>query len=760
MNPLLDQFVSEARDLLETVGSTLLELERSYDPERINRVFRAIHTIKGGSGLFEIEPFTVAVHQAEDLLDALREGRGRFGDEVAEGLLATVDQVSRWLDELEADGRLADDAELRSRRLVERLAELDTFRGSEVPDGSNAPDDELRVPEWFSAWPEGLRKEVVAAAEAEPGRPLVFVEYRPDEECFFTGIDPVLLATAVPGLAALVAEVPEGTPSLADLDPHRCHLVLRAVYVAEPEEVRGGFAFVEDEVQLRVGALDRPPEPPLAESPELLETARLLVDEQLRSLAVDGPEPLLEGRLRSAATLADRVVAHLAVDRPASRALARALEQRAVDPMIAHFRDLRAAIASHEASATAPVHPVDEGTPTSSPGRVARHLKVEVERVDALMDLAGELVVAKNALPYLARRATEEYGASRLAKELMEHYGVFSRICEELQSAVTSVRMMAVGNAFGRFPRLVRDLSRRQGKAVRLVLEGEDTEADKAIVEDLAEPLVHLVRNAIDHGIESPEQRMAEGKPREATLRLVARPATDRVEIVVSDDGRGIDPGVVRERARQRGLDTPEALDAMSDAELVQLVFAPGFSTAASVSDVSGRGVGMDAVRSAVEALSGSVRLDSQPGRGTAVTLTLPLSTAVSRIMMVEVGEHVFGLPMSVICETLRVPRHAVRRIKDREGVVVRGGLLPVYRLRNLLGLRTGEPRAEEHIVVMEVDGEEAAIIVDRLVEGMDVVMKPLSGVMAGIGPYRGTTLLGDGRVLLVLDMEEVVRCP
>jgi len=768
VNPLLDQFLAEARDLLAQAGEAVLDLERGVDPERVHQAFRAVHTIKGGSGLFDIEPVTVLVHTAEDLLDGIRDGRTRFDGELADALLSAFDQVGRWLDALEASEALPPDAEASATALVDRLAMLRPGAAPSVPsapDGPNAPPDVDGS--WFERWPEATRRSIAEAARDAPGASLVLVAYRPDPDCFYTGIDPLLLVSAGPGLLGISAELPPDVPALDAVDPLRCYTVLHAVYLADPEEVRDNFTFVEDEVEIRVGATPDAPAGPTPTS--LVEAARTLVAEQIESLSVDGDPGVLEARLRSSARIADAVARRLHLDERADAALDVATEEADATPLLGHLDEIAARIEAR--SDESPGLPQEVTAPGSEPRalasspptadrRLQRHLKVEVERVDALMDLAGELVVAKNALPYLARRATDTYASPRLAKELMEHYAVFSRICEELQSAVTSVRMMAVGNAFGRFPRLVRDLARKQSKEVDLVLDGEGTEADKAIVEDLAEPLVHLVRNAIDHGIEPPDERAAAGKSRQAVLRLSARPAADRVEIEVRDDGRGIEPARVRAKALARRLHTAEELDAMSDAQAIQLVFAPGFSTAERISEISGRGVGLDAVRSAVDAMGGSVRLDSTPGLGTSVILTLPLSTAVSRIMMVEVAEHTFGLPMSVICETLRVPTTAIRRIKDRECVVVRDNLRPLYRLRELLALDPGSPRSEEHIVVMEVDGEEAAVVVDRLVEGMDVVMKPLTGVMAGVGPYRGTTLLGDGRVLLILDMEEVIRCP
>ena len=385
---------------------------------------------------------------------------------------------------------------------------------------------------------------------------------------------------------------------------------------------------------------------------------------------------------------------------------------------------------------------------------------MDLERIDALMDLVGELVVAKNALPYLARRAEDVHGARELAREIKAQHAVIHRVTEALQAAVMQVRMIPLSHVFQRFPRLVRDLSRRLGKPIRLVVEGEEAEADKNVVEDLAEPLVHLLRNACDHGIEPPDEREAAGKPREGTVRLRAVAHDDHVVIEVSDDGRGMDPAVIRRKAYEKGVIGEQELESLDDQAALQLIFAPGFSTAERVSDVSGRGVGMDAVRAMVRRVGGEVRVHSVPGAGTTVRLVLPLSVAVSQVMIVEAGGQHFGVPVEAIRETVRVPAADIHRVKDREAVVLRDRLVPVHRLHRLLGLEEGERPEEEALLVVRVDGETAALVVDRFHEGVDVIQKPLEGVMAHFTIYAGTALLGDGRVLLVLNLRELLRCP
>jgi two-component system, chemotaxis family, sensor kinase CheA len=331
-----------------------------------------------------------------------------------------------------------------------------------------------------------------------------------------------------------------------------------------------------------------------------------------------------------------------------------------------------------------------------------------------------------------------------------------------MQSAIMAVRMLPVSEVFDRFPRLVRDVARKLGKHIELVIHGEDTVADKNIIEVLGDPLLHIIRNSIDHGIEPPEEREAAGKPAQATVMVRAFQESDQVVIEVTDDGRGIDPEKIKASAQAKGIVDADAASRMSDQDAVNLVFRAGFSTAASVSDLSGRGVGMDVVLTTVEKAGGSVKISSRKGDGTAVRLSLPLTMAVTRVMMVEAGGGMlFGIPMDQIAETVRVPRSSIRRIKLSDSFVLRDTIVPVMRLDRVLGLEApvwiGDGDEEDAVLVVRVGGSMAGLVVDHFREGMDVVLKPFAGVLSSVAGYAGTALLGDGRVLLVLNLKELL---
>ncbi len=387
-------------------------------------------------------------------------------------------------------------------------------------------------------------------------------------------------------------------------------------------------------------------------------------------------------------------------------------------------------------------------------------LKVDQEKIDRLMNLIGEMVVAKNALPYLANRAESVFGVRELSREIKAQYAVINRVAEEMQDTIMQVRMMPVSFIFQRFPRMVRDISRKLGKEVNLILEGETTEADKNIIEALADPLIHIVRNSLDHGLELPDVRKAAGKSIEGTLIIRASQESDRVVIEIIDDGKGIDPDVIKNKAYEKGLIDETTLERISDKEAVNLVFAAGFSTADVISDLSGRGVGMDVVRSAVERVNGTVGIESEVGKGTRLFLSLPLSMAVTNVMIIESNQQIFGVPMDMVVETVRVPFQQIRTIKHKQTTVLRGRIVPLLSLNELLAQNKAQIANEDDeyaTLIIRVHGENVGILVDDFRETVDIILKPMTGIFGGLSGYSGAALLGDGSVLMVLNPRELI---
>jgi two-component system chemotaxis sensor kinase CheA len=379
-------------------------------------------------------------------------------------------------------------------------------------------------------------------------------------------------------------------------------------------------------------------------------------------------------------------------------------------------------------------------------GAQLRSVRVDAASLDSLASLVDELVIAKNALAH-------DHGETR---EAASRRAVLDRVVAELHAAVTAMRLVGLGRLFGRFPRQVREIGRELGKEVEFVVSGGDVAVDKAVVEGLYEPLLHLIRNALDHGLESGAERLAAGKRQTAVLSLSARAAGETITVDVSDDGRGLDLGRIRAKAVQRGVASQEEAAALSDAEAADLIFAPGFSTAAEVSDLSGRGVGMDAVRTAVAALGGRITLINRPGQGLTVRLLLPASVVLAKVLAVKAGGESFGVPLDTVAEMHRVRRDEVQSIRAGRAYVRREAVTPLLRLSDLLGLQAAPD--DESFPVISLPGEDGpvGVQIDEIGERFEAPLRPMGGVLSGFPGVLGTVLRGDGQVLLVLDMREL----
>jgi two-component system chemotaxis sensor kinase CheA len=742
---LLEQFITEGREMLAEAVENLLALERApNDKERINRLFRSIHTVKGSSGLFDIPPVTRVLHAAEDMFMAVRERGLALMPEMVDAALTALDLVTRWVDELErtenlptgAD-RLAADLAARLRGYFDQPAPKTPAPGGAAPAGAAPTAAAPPLVTWFDA-------ATLARLARQPG-PFHLIIYRPGESCFFKGEDPLYLALATPGLAGFACAWRQPCAPLDTLDPYHCNLDFYLITDAPPEAIAKNFRYVAQDITI----LHLPPGsfagPRVAD--KLPAVTHDLLQFNAQMMSHQAPAAEQAGRLASARHAAAGALREAGLHTQAA-SLAKAATAEA----------LCAAIAAILTPVAAPKETLEAAEEPREAGGVRKMLRVDKEKFDVLMNLVGELVVAKNSLPYLARRAEEQYGVRALARDIKDEYGVIDRIAQDLQNAVMAVRMMPVGQVFGRFPRLVRDLARKLGKQVDLVITGEETEADKNVIESLFDPLLHMVRNSLDHGIEPPAERQAAGKKPTATLTLAARQDGDQAVIEIIDDGRGIDPEVIKRKALERGLIDEAGLNSMTDQDAAMLIFAAGFSTAETVSDVSGRGVGMDVVRAAVEKAGGGITLSSVLHQGTTLRLSLPLSMAVTRVMTVRLEGRLFGIPMEAVLETVKIPRERIIRIKAAEAFVLRDEIIPLRQLADLLDLgRANDDQAERAVLVVRVAGQILGLGVAAFGEVMEVILKPMDGVLSRITGYSGTCLLGDGRVLLVLDLKGLI---
>ncbi len=873
---LLESFVAEARELLQSSAAALLVLEKHQgDEAAINEVFRSVHTLKGSVGLFDFPAFTKLVHAGEDVLSAVREGALELSSALVDTLLDTLDQVSAWVDDIANNAALAAGADGVSKDMTARLrAVLPADYGVVQSTRPGATAADLTAVDWLAALPEADR--LAAFTAAMDGAEILAVEYAPGRDCFFSGEDPFILFRQFAGLHSLTIGPTEPWGAIDAYDPYCCTLCFHALVAASRAEVEGVFRYVVEQVRLApvapqglisvagdgTGAPDNtdfveaarglitaaewpafrrlvdarrqttPPSHLLASALAGLEAVltvafpdptwlAALVDciekgepdphplpfppaepapppaiaaarpspvgrraEQATITALGAISPMAAGILTSQRAILsppmppDRLAVILdSTARTVANVLA-AEGRRGTDTM-AWSAAVDAARTQNDAAAVLEVldrwliadeavaPSLEDGSRQAVPETAAKEakqanrvLKVDQARIDALMNLIGELVVSKNSLPFMARRAERVHGSREMAREIKDIHAVIDRLAQEMQSAIMAVRMLPVSDVFDRFPRLVRDVSRKLGKQIDLVIEGADTAADKNIIEALNDPLLHVVRNAIDHGIELPEDRDDVGKPTRATVVLRAFQESDQVVIEVVDDGRGIDPEMIKRSALSKGVIDDERAARLSDQEAVNLVFTPGFSTVSKISDLSGRGVGMDVVVNGVQKAGGAVTITSVKDVGTTVRLSLPLSMAVTRVMVVEAcGGMLFGVPMDQIAATVRVHRNDVQHLKQSQAFVLRDAIVPLIRLDRLLGVEPpawfGDGNEEDAVLVVRSGGSPVGLVVDQFHEGMDIILKPFDGILANIRGYSGSALLGDGHVLLVLNLKE-----
>jgi two-component system chemotaxis sensor kinase CheA len=404
----------------------------------------------------------------------------------------------------------------------------------------------------------------------------------------------------------------------------------------------------------------------------------------------------------------------------------------------------------------------DPQTPAAkAASRAAETIRVDTERLDQLMDLAGQLVISRAQLSRIAERLKNSQQSRETVRELLEAVHQLDRVSDGIQKGVMDIRMVPIGPLFARFTRVVRDIGRATGKQIRLEIIGEKTELDKRMIDELGDPLVHLVRNAADHGIELPEVRQAAGKPAQGTVTLAAHHRGNSIVIEVRDDGRGLDPERILRKALEKGLLSPSEAERLSESQIYQLIWKPGLSTAEKVTDVSGRGMGMDIVKTKIEELSGTVAIASERGKGTTITIKLPLTLAILPSLMVEIAGDTFAIPMEVVTEIVHVTAERIRTVHGQRMTTVRGRVMPLVHLDEVLHFHqrhdaacAAEDVAQEGTVVIVGEmGQEIGLIVQRVLGEEDVVIKSLAENYRNIAGVAGASVLGDGRVALILDI-------
>lgn len=712
--------------------SCLLALEPG-DEESIHVIFRAAHSIKGGAGTFGFDNVTSFTHLVETLLDEMRDGRRSIQPGDVELLLASVDCI-RLLIEAARDGADYDE---------EKVAQTCSLLELSLTQGSTTEVE----PE-----PEPAPQTSTVAISDDKQWLITFV---PEHHLVQTGNDPLLMFDALAELGQLtvLAQVND-LPALCDMDPQELYLSwqLELITRASEADIREIFEWVEDECTLDVVLQSAGSDDSLdisAPQEQSLVAAQTSTSPAVDSPAVDGPaleSPAVDGPALDSPAVDSPALDSPAVDSPA-------LDSPAVEsPAPEQVSENQLT----PAQGTALNNKAKTGRTKTEKGagqkQDAGSIRVGVDKVDSLINLVGELVITQSMLSELST----DFDMDKVEK-LQSGLEQLLQNTKELQESVMRIRMLPISFAFNRFPRLVHDLSLKTGKAIELILKGEQTELDKTVMEQIGDPLVHLVRNAVDHGIEPGDVRLAAGKSEKGTICLDAYHQGGNIVIEISDDGGGIDRKAVFNKAVQKGL--VDESSTLSDAQVFDLLFEPGFSTAKEVSDISGRGVGMDVVKKNIQALGGRIQVQSQPGQGSTFKVHLPLTLAILDGQLVRVGSEVYIIPLIVIVESLQAKPELINRVSGdmllyrlREDNVP---VLPIYQLFNLPADTKEVDNAL--LVVVEADGQKVGLMVDDLLAQQQVVIKSLKDNYLQVDGISGATILGDGSVAMILDIPGMI---
>jgi two-component system chemotaxis sensor kinase CheA len=681
MAEIREVFFQECEEQLGELESGLLRMQDgTTDAETVNAVFRAVHSIKGGAGIFALDVLVRFAHVFETSLDAIRSGKLQAEPHVMALLLRAADVL---MDLVRAARKGEAVPESRTQGLVDEFKSLAAGGGAKP--AAAAPAAPPPPP-----------------AAATPKRTWI-VRLTPHASLYVKANEAALLLRELLRLGEAEVEIDTSQlPRLADLDPEGAYLSWTVTLTTDRDAaaVREVFDFVEDDCDLDV--FEQP---------------------QFNFFGMDDPAPEAAG--------GDAVQAGSPV----------AIKPETTPP-------------HHEAEAAAVPHPVDVmAAQAEAPSSVSATIRVDLDRVDRMIDLVGELVITEAMLSQRVLEAgLARTSAVAMALEELE------ALTREIQDSVMAIRAQPVRSVFQRMPRLVRELAIQTSKQVRLIMEGEGTEVDKTVIERISDPLTHMIRNAIDHGLESTKGRVAAGKPVEGLVRLTALHRSGRIVIEVADDGAGINRARVRAKAVERGLISADAQ--LTDDEIDNLIFLPGFSTADTVSDISGRGVGMDVVRRSVQAMGGRISINSRPGLGSTFTLSLPLTLAVLDGMVVKTREQTLIIPLGAVLETLRPNTTDIYPLDNRTSVLaLRGGYVPIVDVGEVLefGQRSSVPEQSVALLVESEGGSRAILLVDEIQGQRQVVIKSIEANYRAVYGIAAATVMGDGHVALILDVDAIV---
>ncbi|MFA9395401.1 MAG: Hpt domain-containing protein [Halodesulfovibrio sp.] len=779
----LRDFIEEAIENTADLSNGLLELEQNPDDndDLVNDLFRFFHNLKGNSGIIGFHELNSLTHEAETLLNQTRKGELPVTQGLIDTLLRCVDFIDTLVNKIDAESGLVPQFDLSEILSVLRHA-VEHGEFPEVAKDAPAPapvEEPVQEAEEVEEIPEYDKEDmdifIVTLTQQRVAVELAVKELEKDssQEEFINSLYRSLVTTQN-SCSYMQYDKPrvqaERTAGLvdsgrnADMDfALMLDLLLQEIEILNDmiDAELAVFSLCIDTSARLKGVGERSPEPQkeLELNLELPDTGS--ADSPVSFVAnalVEEPEPEPEPVQEAPKPAPKPAVPTKPVEPVEPVESVKPVATPALKPAPKPAPKPEAKAASKPAAAPAPAKAKEKAPAKQQKPKSSSTIRVDHEKLDHLMNLIGELIINRNRYTMLARNleSGQNVDIQEVAQSLTETTYAMARISDDLQDTIMKVRMVPVSSVFSRFPRLVRDLSRKSGKQVELIMQGEETELDKSVVEVIGDPLVHLIRNAMDHGVESEEDRLKAGKQGKGTVHLRAYYRGNSVAIEIEDDGKGIDPEKMREVAVKKGILGADEAKLLDDREAMELIFAPGFSSAETITDISGRGVGMDVVRTNIKNLKGSVSINSELGKGTRFTLTLPLTLAIIDALMVNVAGEEFAIPLDAVSETTKIEAERLTDVNGRKAVTLRGEVLGLVYMSDLLDLPRSEETGVLSVVVIHDNDRRLGLVVDKLHERQEIVIKPLGEYLGDLKGISGATIMGDGSVILILDPHEI----
>ncbi len=710
---LLEDFLIEAGEILEQLNEQLVELENSPDDsELLNAVFRGFHTIKGGAGFLAIDVMVAICHRTEDIFNMLRNNELKIDNHLMDTVLPVLDVLNDQFDALRS-GEEPQGAEQSLLTALEGIISGDAGGESEavVVEISSGESEDISDDEFEAMLDEAASKKAKAESSSD----------EITDEKFEALLDDLH------GKGQFVEDADNLATAGSYEENKKNDEITEDEFEALLDDIHGKGSFSGDST---------------ASTKEESKKSTGSYEENKKNdeITEDEFEALLDDIHGKGSFSASSETSDVKETKPVIKAEPPAKKET---PIVAS----KEATPAKETKAKTPAKDSKPPAETS--------VRVDTSRLDEIMNMVGELVLVRNRITRLGSEGGDASG-----EEMTKAIANLDLVTADLQLSVMKTRMQPIKKVFGRFPRVVRDLARSLKKDIRLEMIGEDTDLDKNLVEALADPLVHLVRNSVDHGIEMPDEREEAGKSRQGTVTLAASQEGDHILLSITDDGGGMDADILRNIAIKKGIHDKESASRLTDVECYNLIFAPGFSTKEKISDISGRGVGMDVVKTGITSLNGSIEIDSELGKGTIINIKVPLTLAIMSTLMVRLKDQLFSLPLVNVNEIFHLDLTKTNVMDGKRVVLVRGKTLPLYYLNNWLV--NGESNAplptEGHVVVVHIGTQKVGFIVDELIGQEEVVIKPLGAMLHGISGLAGATITGDGGIALILDIPGLMK--